>query len=135
MWRRQNGRRKRPPVAALGTHVDQVRHGSRRHAGRKEGDAVTLLSAIAWAVIGWCGTPWPRPWPWPPPPPPGPDPWLSKVIGVIGGVAGGWVFGTMFGVDLGSAAGLVVTFFGAGAGAVVLNDAYGLVARGMRSGG
>jgi uncharacterized membrane protein YeaQ/YmgE (transglycosylase-associated protein family) len=49
------------------------------------------------------------------------------VIGIIGGVGGGWLFGQLFGVDLESAAGLVVSFFGAWAGSVILNDAYGLV--------
>ena len=95
---------------------------------------MTALALLGWAVVGWCGTPWPRPWPWPPPPGPTPDPWLSKVIGVIGGIAGGWAFSALYGVDVQSAAGLVLTFFGAAAGSVILNDAYGLVGRGQAKG-
>jgi uncharacterized membrane protein YeaQ/YmgE (transglycosylase-associated protein family) len=94
---------------------------------------MTGAAALGWALIGWCGTPFPRRWPWPPPPPDG-DPWLVKVIGIVGGLAGGWLFGQLFAADLGSAAGLVVTFFGAWAGSIILNDAYGLVRGGPARG-
>ena len=92
---------------------------------------MTAVAFIGWLLVGWCGTPWPRPWPWPPPGP-DPNPWLSKVIGLVGGVVGGWVFSAMFGADVTTAAGLVVTFFGAWVGAVLLNDAYGLATGGQR---
>ena len=91
---------------------------------------MTALSLVAWAIVGWWGTPWPRPWPWPPPHP-DPNPWLSKVIGLVGGVAGGWAFSALFTADLGSAAGLVLTFFGAWAGSIIFNDAYGLITQGQ----
>jgi uncharacterized membrane protein YeaQ/YmgE (transglycosylase-associated protein family) len=94
---------------------------------------MTGAAALGWALIGWCGTPFPRRWPWPPPPPDG-DPWIVKVIGIIGGVAGGWAFGQLFGADLESAAGLVVSFFGAWAGSIILNDAYGLLRGGAERG-
>lgn len=87
---------------------------------------MTGVAALAWAILGWCGTPFPRRWPWPPPPPDG-DPWIAKVVGVIGGVGGGWAFSLLFTADLESAAGLVLTFFGAWAGSVILNDAYGVI--------
>ena len=36
-----------------------------------------------WALVGWCGTPYPRWW-WRIPPPPDPEPWWrSRLIGVV----------------------------------------------------
>jgi hypothetical protein len=66
---------------------------------------MTFSLLALWALVGWCGTPWPRWWRWPIPPPPEPDPrgpspqpWLvSKIIGVVGGIAGGWVYAEVFG--------------------------------------
>ena len=76
-----------------------------------------------WALVGWCGTPWPRKW-WPfPPPPPGPDPWYSKIAGVVGGLAGGWIYNLAWpmaanvtGVDV------AATAVGAFVGGAVLGD-------------
>lgn len=49
-----------------------------------------LLSAL----VGWCGTLWPRWW-WPRPPrpvPPDPEPWWrTSVIAVVGGLVGGFL--------------------------------------------
>ena len=95
---------------------------------------LTAAAFVAWAIVGWCGTPWRPHWPGPPPPGPGPDPWLVKVLGVIGGVAGGWTFGLLFNADVTNSASLVVTFVGAVAGSVVVNDIYGLVPRGRAKG-
>lgn len=82
-----------------------------------------------WALVGWCGTPWPRRWPWPPPPPP--DPWLTKAVNVVGGIAGGWAFtqvwaatGQMTGIDVAASA------VGAYVGAVVLGDLAGMARMG-----
>lgn len=79
-----------------------------------------------WALVGWCGTPWPRRWPLPPPPPP--DPWLTKAVNVVGGIAGGWAFtqvwaagGQMTGIDVAASA------VGAFVGAVLLGDVVALV--------
>jgi len=84
-----------------------------------------------WALVGWCGTPWPRKW-WPVPPPPDPDPWYSKIAGVVGGMAGGWLYdlawpmgGNVTGI------GVAATAVGAFVGAVVLGDLVGL-AKGAR---
>ena len=50
-----------------------------------------------WAIVGWCGTPYPRWW-WRVPPPPDPEPWWrSRLIGVVAGVLGGWAFTQVFG--------------------------------------
>ncbi len=85
-----------------------------------------------WALVGWCGTPWPRRWHWPPPPPP-PDPWLTKAINVVGGIAGGWAFtqawavtGQMSGIDVAASA------VGALVGATILGDLAGLANVGKR---
>ncbi|MBA3687626.1 MAG: hypothetical protein H0W81_02130 [Chloroflexi bacterium] len=95
---------------------------------------MTTAALIGWAIVGWCGTPFPRHWPWPPPPPPDGDPWIMKVIGIVGGIAGGWAFGQLFGADLDNAAGLALTMFGAWSGSNILNDAYGMVRGGQARG-
>ena len=80
------------------------------------------------ALVGWCGTPWPRPWPWPwPGPDPGPDPWMSKIIGVVGGLVGGWALASMAGGDS-----LVATAVGAWVGSVLFNNIYGLATGGLK---
>lgn len=79
------------------------------------------------ALVGWCGTPWPKRWPWPWPPPPDPNPWMSKIIGVIGGVLGGWALGAMSGAE-----GVVAVAIGAWVGSVLLNDIYGLATGGLK---
>ena len=85
---------------------------------------------VVMALVGWCGTPWPRPWPWPwPPPGPDPDPWLSKVIGVVGGIVGGWAISTLAGAD-----GFVAAAVGAWIGSKVFNEVYGLVIGGLKRG-
>ena len=49
-----------------------------------------------WAIVGWCGTPYPGWW-WRVPPPP-PEPWWrSRLIGVVAGIIGGWAFTQVFG--------------------------------------
>ena len=90
---------------------------------------------VFWALVGWCGTPWPRRWPWPPPPPPGPDPWLTKGVNIIGGIAGGWGFTSV--CPLGEpVTGVAVAASGVGAllGAVVLGDVVGLFRPAARGG-
>jgi hypothetical protein len=52
--------------------------------------------AALWALVGWCGTPWPRPWPWPPSVDRPLNPWVSKLVGVVGGLLGGWVFSLLW---------------------------------------
>jgi hypothetical protein len=53
------------------------------------------------ALVGWCGTRWPRwPFPWPPGPDPDPrgphpDPWRVLRDGVIGAIAGAVVYGVL----------------------------------------
>lgn len=76
------------------------------------------ITFVYWALVGWCGTPWPRRWPVPPPPP---EPWWrSALLGVIGGIIGGWAFGSALGMD-----GMVASSFGALAGGRILNDIAG----------
>lgn len=88
---------------------------------------MTVQLFIVSALVGWCGTPWPRPWPWPwPPPGPDPDPWLTKVIGVVGGLVGGWVISQL--VD----PGLLSAAVGGWVGAVIFSDVYGLVMGGLK---
>ena len=84
-----------------------------------------------WALVGWCGTPWPRRW-WPVPPPPDPDPWYMKIAGVVGGLAGGWLYDMAWpmGANVNSV-GVAATALGAFVGGVVLGDLVGL-ARGAR---
>jgi hypothetical protein len=86
------------------------------------------------ALVGWCGTPWPRPWPfpWPPPPDPDPNPWISKVIGVVGGLAGGWAVTTLAGGV--TTDGFVVAAVGAWVGSKILSEVYGLATGGLRRG-
>ena len=51
-----------------------------------------------WALVGWCGTPYPRWWWRIPPPQPDPEPWWrSRLVGVVAGVLGGWAFTQVFG--------------------------------------
>lgn len=91
------------------------------------------LSLFAlWAIVGWCGTPWPRWWRWPiPPPPPDPEPWvLLRLIGVVGGIAGGWAFTRVFGPQpepWTSAIPAAASAVGAFLGSILLTDIYGLV--------
>ena len=95
---------------------------------------------VLWAVVGWCGTPFPGWWWWwrlPPPPPP-PEPWpIIKLISVVGGLAGGWVFTNVFGPGpqpwaIVSAA---ATAVGAFLGARLLVDLYGLARGGAKTTG
>lgn len=86
---------------------------------------------VLWALVGWCGTPWPRKWWWPVPPPPDPDPWY-RVAGAVGGILGGWLYtlawpfsANVTGVDV------AATALGAFIGGVVLGDLVG-IARGSR---
>jgi hypothetical protein len=89
--------------------------------------SVPLL--IVSALVGWCGTPWPRRWPWPwPPPGPDPDPWLTKVIGVVGGLIGGFVVGQL------ADPGLLAAVVGGWVGAVLLSEIYGLATPGLKRG-
>jgi membrane associated rhomboid family serine protease len=89
---------------------------------------------VLWALVGWCGTPWPHRFRLPPPPPP-PDPWwFNRLPAVIGGLLGGWVFNSvwpmtanMSGVDV------AATAVGAFVGAVLLTDIVGLARGGSRS--
>jgi hypothetical protein len=82
---------------------------------------------IVSALVGWCGTPWPRPWPWPwPPPGPDPDPWLAKVIGVVGGLLGGWLISQM------AEPGLLSAVVGGWIGSVLLTDIIGLARGGLK---
>ena len=52
----------------------------------------TIALYLMSALVGWCGTPWPRRWPrpkgWPPVPKPDPPPCLvcNSFAGLIGGV-------------------------------------------------
>lgn len=85
---------------------------------------------VLMALVGWCGTPWPRKWPWPPPP--DPDPWMNKVIGVVGGILGGWAISAMVG-DAG-ANGVITAAVGAWVGSNILNDIYGLATGGLKRG-
>lgn len=83
------------------------------------------------ALVGWCGTPWPRPWPFPwPPPDPDPNPWISKFVGLVGGVAGGWLISTVAGVII--TEGFVAAVVGAWLGSRILSDVYGLAAGGLK---
>ena len=91
---------------------------------------MTPLVLLGWAIVGWCGTPWPGRWKWPPPPPPDPWWWMTKVIGVVGGVVGGWAFSLLFNADLANPAGVGLTFAGALAGSILANDIYGIATRG-----
>ena len=89
------------------------------------------------ALVGWCGTPWPRPWPFPwPPPGPDPDPWLSKAVGVVGGIVGGWAITTMAGVVAEGvvAGGFVTAAIGAWVGSKILSEVYGLAKGGLKRG-
>lgn len=81
------------------------------------------------ALVGWCGTPWPRPWPFPWPGP-DPDPWILKAIGLIGGIGGGLLIDSLSGgiiVD-----GFVAAVVGAWIGARILSDVYGLARGGLK---
>ncbi len=86
---------------------------------------------VFWALVGWCGTPWPRWWwRWPIPPPPEPDPWfIPRLIGVVGGLAGGWAFSQVFGPhpEPWTVVPAAATAVGAFVGARLLVDVYGLV--------
>lgn len=85
-----------------------------------------------WALVGWCGTPWPHRF-WPHPPPPPPDPWwYTKLGGVIGGIMGGWVYDQAWpmGANVTSVA-VAATAVGAFVGGALVADVVGL-ARGAR---
>jgi len=87
-----------------------------------------------WALIGWCGTPWPRRWPWPPPPPPNGDPWLVKGLNVVGAVAGGWAFEQLW--PMGPTAtgiGVAASAVGAYVGSVLIGDVAGLIRGGKKA--
>jgi hypothetical protein len=82
-----------------------------------------------WAIVGWCGTPYPRWW-WRVPPPPDPEPWWrSRLIGVVAGIIGGWAFTQVFGprpepwTVVPAAATAVGAFFASR----LVGDLYGLV--------
>jgi uncharacterized membrane protein YeaQ/YmgE (transglycosylase-associated protein family) len=80
---------------------------------------MNVAVVVLWALVGWCGTPWPRP-PIPGPLPPR-GPWISKLIGVVGGVVGGWIFNQVWTVE-GAWTGIdaAATAIGAWVGAVFL---------------
>lgn len=93
-----------------------------------------------WAIVGWCGTPWPYwwPFPWPrPEPPPPPDPWwLPRFIGVVAGLVGGWAFTQVFEPNPSpwiSALPAAASAVGAFAASRLVGDIYGL-ARGAGKG-
>ena len=79
--------------------------------------------AALWALVGWCGTPWPRPWPRPDRDDRRLNPWISKLIGVVGGLVGGWVFYLVWPVE-GSWTPIdaAATAVGAWIGAIVLSN-------------
>jgi hypothetical protein len=81
------------------------------------------MTWILWALVGWCGTPWPHRWFPHPPTPPDPDPVWMKIAGVIGGIAGGFVFDRVWpmGGNVTSVE-VAVTAIGAFIGAIVLSD-------------
>jgi hypothetical protein len=89
---------------------------------------MTVAMIVLWALVGWCGTPWPRPWPFPDPPPT-PDPWIAKVVGVVGGVVGGIAYSQIWPAGGVGTNGVVVaaTAIGAFVGSVFLVNMYGLV--------
>lgn len=76
-----------------------------------------------WALVGWCGTPWPRRWPLPPPPPP--DPWLLKAVNIAGGVLGGWAFTQVWPAASMGPIEVAASGIGALVGAVALGDLAG----------
>jgi|GEM_PF-708577 len=92
--------------------------------------ALVPLYAL-WAVIGWCGTPYPG-W-WPRPQPPDPEPWWRpRLIGVVAGLVGGWVFTQVFGPEpqpWSSALQVAATAVGAFGASRVVGDLY-QIARG-----
>jgi hypothetical protein len=84
---------------------------------------------VFWALVGWCGTPWPHRFIPRPPPPPDPDPWwYTKFGGVIGGILGGWVFDQVWPMAGNiSGIGVAATAVGAFVGAVLVGDAIGAI--------
>ena len=88
------------------------------------------MSYLFWALVGWCGTPWPRPWPWPPPGP-DPDPWILKAVGVLGGVLGGLAFNRS---GIAGDSSMIAGAIGAWVGANILVNVYGLVAGSKKAG-
>lgn len=86
------------------------------------------MQYVLWALMGWCGTPWPPRSPFPPPPPPNGDPWFTKVVNVVGGIVGGWAYTRLWevGAPMGNVD-LVASSVGAFVGAVLLGDVVGLV--------
>jgi len=93
----------------------------------------TIGGFVWWALVGWCGTPWPRRWPIPWPPPPGPDPWITKVIGLVGGVVFGWGATAIGNMEVVSPEGMVASAVAAWVGSVFLNDIANLVMPGRKA--
>lgn len=93
---------------------------------------MNVTSFVWWALVGWCGTPWPKRWPIPWPPPPDPNPWFSKVIGLVGGVVFGWGVTSMGGFEAMSPEGMVASAVAAWVGSVFLNDIANLVMPGRK---
>jgi hypothetical protein len=85
---------------------------------------------IAWAIAGWCGTPFPRgPWWRFPPPPPPPDPFREiafRLAGVAGGIAGGFLYNSAFPMQSLDAVNVAATAFGAFLGGMLASDLAGL---------
>lgn len=82
-----------------------------------------------WAIVGWCGTPYPWWW-WRVPPPPDPEPWWSsRLIGVVAGIIGGWAFAQAFGPqpEPWTAVTAAATAVGAFSASRLVGDLYGRV--------
>ena len=91
---------------------------------------------VLWALVGWCGTPWPRRWPPPPPPPPDGDPWFTKIVNMVGGLAGGWAYTQLWALTTPvSAMDAAASCVGALVGAVLLGDVVGLFKGSPKAGG
>jgi uncharacterized membrane protein YeaQ/YmgE (transglycosylase-associated protein family) len=82
-----------------------------------------------WALVGWCGTPWPGWYIWwllhhnGPPPPPDPWPWIDKLAGVVGGVVGGWAFTQIWSSGQDASAVVAATSaIGAFVGSIIFTD-------------
>lgn len=101
--------------------------GYGRFQQKTKENAMNIALLVLWALVGWCGTPWPRRWPWPPPPPP--DPWFTKIVNVVGGVVGGWLYYQIWAAPEMTSIGAAATALGAIVGSIVFGDVYGLVRR------
>lgn len=89
------------------------------------------MSAIAWALVGWCGTKYPGWWRGPKPIP-DPEPWWRSTFDGLVGAGAAIVVGNMLGGGLAEAgfAGMAVIAFATGAVAKdVLGGAMGAMGR------